>query len=200
MQMRTLLPNKAKHYKNFAESVHRQYKKLRYGLQSCKASIDDELASIRKELVDWEANEDDGALETASINYRTWLAVSYDDVLYSKGGRGYIISEEGKSADMALGYNGVVNTGPNIIEINSGGCITRINLNPAININQNSSFVHNQQVASTVWDVNHGMNLIPNIFTEDISGNDIQGIIDIIDNNRLKIYFNTPVAGKAYLS
>ena len=198
--MRTLLPHKPKHYKNFAEAMHRQYKKLRYGIDTCKASIDDELASIRKELVDWEANEDDGALETASINYRTWLGVTYDDVLYSKGGRGYIISEEGRSADLALGYNGTVSAGPNIIEINSGGCITRINLNPAININQNSSFVHTQQVASTVWDINHGMNLIPNVFTEDISGNDIQGIIDIIDNNRLKIYFNNPVAGKAYLS
>jgi hypothetical protein len=198
--MRTLLQHKSKHYKSFAEAMHRQYKKLRYGIDTCKASIDDDLASIRKELVDWEANEDDGALETASINYRTWLGVTYDDVLYSKGGRGYIISEEGKSADLALGYNGTVSAGPNIIEINSGGCITRINLNPAININQNSSFVHNQQVASTVWDINHGMNLIPNVFTEDISGNDIQGIIDIIDNNRMKIYFNNPVAGKAYLS
>lgn len=198
--MRTLLPHKAKHYKTFADVIHRQYKKLRYGIDSCKPAADEDLASMRKELVDWEANEDGGALETASINYRTWLAVSYDDVLYSKGGRGFIISEEGKSAGMALGYNGIVNAGPNIIEINSGGCLTRINLNPAININQNGSFVHNQQVASTVWEVNHGMNLIPNIFTEDISGNDIQGIIDIIDNNRLKIYFNTPVAGKAYLS
>ena len=113
--MRTLLPHKSKHYKNFAEAMHRQYKKLRYGIDTCKASIDDELASIRKELVDWEANEDDGALETTAINYRTWLAVSYDDVLYSKGGRGYIVSEEGKSAGMALGYNGTVNAGPNII-------------------------------------------------------------------------------------
>jgi hypothetical protein len=51
-----------------------------------------------------------------------------------------------------------------------------------------------------MWDVIHGMNLIPNVRIEDLNGVDIQGVIDIIDNNRLKIYFNQPVAGRAYLS
>jgi hypothetical protein len=44
------------------------------------------------------------------------------------------------------------------------------------------------------------MNLIPNVTSEDATGTDIVGIIDVIDNNRLKVYFNQPVAGKAYLS
>ena len=44
------------------------------------------------------------------------------------------------------------------------------------------------------------MNLSPNVRTEDLTGTDIQGVIDYIDNNRLKIYFNQAVAGRAYLS
>lgn len=174
---------------------------MRYGIGSCKPEQDQDLISMRKELVEWESNEDDGALSETNIQFKTWLGLTYDDVLYSKGGTGFIVSDEGKAPAMGLNYmGGAGQSGQNIIEINSGGCITRINLNPAITINQNSSFVHNQTVASTTWDINHGMNMIPNVTTEDLAGNDIVGILDVIDNNRIKIYFNIPVAGKAYLS
>ena len=44
------------------------------------------------------------------------------------------------------------------------------------------------------------MGLNPNVRIEDLAGTDIQGSIEYIDNNRLKIYFNQPVAGRAYLS
>lgn len=197
--MRTLLTHKAKHYKTFADSVYRQYIKMRYGIDSCKKPVDQDLSSIRKELVDWEAHEDGGALSDTSISYRTWLGVTYDDVLYSKGGVGYVSSKQRIGPSMGLNYvSGNINQ--NIIEVNTGGCITRINLNPSIVINQNSSFVHTQAVASTVWDIQHNMNLVPNVTTEDATGTDIMGIIDVVDNNRLKIYFNQAVAGKAYLS
>lgn len=198
--MRTYLPNRVKYNKQFADVVHRLYKQMRYGIGSCKPEQDMQLISMRKELVEWEANEDEGALSETKIQYKTWLGVKYDDVLYSKGGTGFIISDEGKAPSMGLNYMGQQQAGQNIIEINSGGCITRINLNPAITINQNSSFVYTQSTPSTTWDINHGMNMIPNVTTEDTLGNDIVGILDVIDNNRIKIYFNQPVAGKAYLS
>lgn len=198
--MRTYLPNRVKYNKQFADVMHRMYKQMRYGISSCKPEQDLQLISMRKELVEWEANEDEGALSETKIQYKTWLGVKYDDVLYSKGGTGFIISDEGKAPSMGLNYMGQQQSGQNIIEINSGGCITRINLNPAITINQNSSFVYTQSTPSTTWDINHGMNMIPNVTTEDALGNDIVGILDVIDNNRIKIYFNQPVAGKAYLS
>jgi len=156
--MRNLLSKKEKHYKQFADSVSRICRKMRYGIDSCRPDLDDDLIEMRKQIVDWQAIEDEGALSQTNINYQ------------------------------------------NIIEVNSGGCLTRINLNPAITINQNSSFVFTQQTPSTVWDIIHGMNLTPNVRTEDLTGVDIQGMIDIIDNNRVKIYFNQPVAGRAYLS
>lgn len=198
--MRTYLPNKAKYNKQFADVMHRLYKQMRYGIGSCKPELDAQLISMRKELVEWEANEDEGALSETKVQYKTWLGVKYDDVLYSKGGTGFIISDEGKAPAMGLNYMGQQQSGQNIIEINSGGCITRINLNPSIVINQNMSFVYTQQAPATVWDITHGMNMIPNVTTEDALGNDIVGILDVIDNNRIKIYFNTAVAGKAYLS
>jgi hypothetical protein len=198
--MRTYLPNRVKYNKQFADAMHRLYKQMRYGIGSCKPDYNNQLVSMRKELVEWEANEDDGALSETKIQFKTWLGVKYDDVLYSKGGTGFIISDDGKAPSMGLNYMGQQQSGQNVIEINSGGCITRINLNPAITINQNSSFVYTQQTPATMWDITHGMNMIPNVTTEDALGNDIVGILDVIDNNRIKIYFNIPVAGKAYLS
>lgn len=198
--MRTYLPNRVKYNKQFADAMHRLYKQMRYGIGSCKPDYNNQLVSMRKELVEWEANEDDGALSETKIQFKTWLGVKYDDVLYSKGGTGFIISDDGKAPSMGLNYMGQQQSGQNVIEINSGGCITRINLNPAITINQNSSFVYTQQTPTTMWDITHGMNMIPNVTTEDAQGNDIVGILDIVDNNRIKIYFNTPIAGKAYLS
>ena len=198
--MRTYLQNRVKYNKQFADVMHRLYKQMRYGIDSCKPDQDNQLISMRKELVEWEANEDDGALSETKIQLKTWLGVKYDDVLYSKGGTGFFVSEDGRGPAVGLDYMGTQQSGQNIIEINSGGCITRINLNPAITINQNSSFVFTQQTASTMWDIVHGMNLIPSVRTEDLTGVDIVGTIDIIDNNRIKIYFNQAVAGRAYLS
>ena len=198
--MRTYLPNRVKYNKQFADVMHRMYKQMRYGIGSCKPGQDMQLISMRKELVEWESNEDEGALSETKIQFKTWLGVKYDDVLYSKGGTGFIVSEDGKAPSLGMNYMGQQQSGQNIIEINSGGCITRINLNPAITINQNSSFVYTQQTPATMWDITHGMNMIPNVTTEDALSNDIVGILDVIDNNRIKIYFNTPVAGKAYLS
>jgi hypothetical protein len=198
--MRTYLPNRGKYNKQFADIMYRLYKQMRYGIDSCKPEQDNQLITLRKEIVDWEANEDDGALSETKVQLKTWLGVKYDDVLYSKGGTGYFMSQDGKGPAVGLNYAGQQQSGQNIIEINSGGCITRINLNPAITINQNSSFTFTQQTPATMWDVVHGMNLNPNVRTEDLLGADIQGVIDYIDNNRLKIYFNQPVAGRAYLS
>lgn len=198
--MRTYLPNKVKYTKQFADIMYRQYRQMRYGIESCKPDQDNQLISMRKELVDWEANEDEGALSETKIQLKTWLGVKYDDVLYSKGGTGYFVSEDGRGPALGLNYMGTQQSGQNIIEINSGGCITRINLNPAITINQNSSFVFTQQTPVTTWDIVHGMGLNPNVRIEDLAGTDIQGSIEYLDNNRLKIYFNQPVAGRAYLS
>jgi hypothetical protein len=91
-------------------------------------------------------------------------------------------------------------TTQNIIDVNAGGCITRINLNPTINVNYATSYIHNQTTPAVLWDIVHNMKLVPSVFAEDTNGDDISGVVEIIDSNRIKIFFNQPVAGKAYLS
>jgi hypothetical protein len=205
--MRTLLPKKEKYYKQFADSLNRVYRQMRYGIDSCRPDLNADLIDMRKQIVDWQAIEDEGALCQTNINYTTWLPITYRndtsvqyDTSYDIWGPGYYKSTSADAPQqVGIGYTYGDGT-QNIIEVNTGGCVTRINLNPAITINQNSSFVFTQQTPATMWDVIHGMNLIPNVRIEDLNGVDIQGVIDIIDNNRLKIYFNQPVAGRAYLS
>jgi hypothetical protein len=205
--MRTLLPKKVKYYKEFADVLNRTYRQMRYGIDSCRPDLNADLIDMRKQIVDWQAIEDEGALSQTNINYTTWLPVSYRndtsvqyDTSYDVWGPGYFKSSTADAPQqVGVGYTYGDGT-QNIIEVNTGGCVTRINLNPAITINQNSSFVFTQQTPATMWDIIHGMNLAPNVRTEDLTGADIQGVIDIIDNNRIKIYFNQPVAGRAYLS
>jgi hypothetical protein len=87
-----------------------------------------------------------------------------------------------------------------VIQVNAHGAITRINLSPAITINNNMSYVYTQAAPALVWMVEHKMGFKPSVFTEDASGTDIQGVIEYVDLNNLRITFNQPVAGKAYLS
>lgn len=205
--MRNLLSKKEKHYKQFADSVSRICRKMRYGIDSCRPDLDDDLIDMRKQLVDWQAIEDEGALCQSNINYTTWLPVTYRndtsvqyDTSYDIWGPGYFKSSSPSSSpQVGFGYTYGDGT-QNIIEVNSGGCVTRINLNPAITFNQNSSFEFTQQTPSTLWTIVHGMGLKPNVKIEDLDGNDIVGVINYLDNNSLTITFNQAVAGRAYLS
>lgn len=195
--MRNLLPNQAKYSKVFADAVYRQYKQIRYGIASCK-STDLDLAVMRKHIVDWQENEDAGALDETSIQYQTWLALNYDNVVYSQGGTGYIRTS---ATAPTVGLNYVSgNIDKNIIQISAGGCITRINLNPSIFIADNISYVHTQTNPATVWDITHSLNMIPNVRTEDLAGQDIEGTVEVVSVNQIKIYFSQAVSGKAYLS
>ncbi len=198
--MRDLIPNQTKYSKVFADTVYKQYKQTRYGISSCKSSNSD-LASMRKHIVDWQANEDGGALSETSIQFQTWLGVTYDDVIYSQGGTGYINSgmTSPSIAPIGLMYTeGGVNQ--NIIQVSAGGCITRINLNPSITITKPSSYVHTQTIAAPTWEIIHNLSMVPNVRTEDSTGEDIEGVIEIVNQNQLRIYFSQPVSGKAYLS
>lgn len=207
--MRTLLPKKAKYYKDYAESVFKTARQMRYGIGTCKSSfVEADLAYMRKQLVDWQSNEDEDALCQTNMNYTTFVPVNYrnDNLVQfntseNVWGPGYY-NTSAPTGPQTAGVGFVYGSASqNIIEVNSGGCITRINLNPAVTITQNvGSFMFTQASPSTLWSINHNMGKVPTVFTEDTNGTDIVGIIEVVDDNNLKIYFNQPVAGKAYLS
>jgi hypothetical protein len=92
----------------------------------------------------------------------------------------------------------------NLIEVNSGGCITRININPAITINNagTSSFTYAQNCAqpALVWYIAHNLGYTPNAWTQDCTGANISGTLQVVDANNITITFSTPQAGTAHLS
>jgi hypothetical protein len=201
--MRNLVSAKIEHYKVFANAVEQLFKSVRYGITSCKRKTSLDWAIMRKRIVDWQINEDDAALTDVSIQYTTWLPVTYE--VNTSGSIGSSTSSTSSSAaGVSLGYNYPGGT-ENIIDVNAGGCITRINLNPTVNINNTSTgstsqFVYEQLTAATTWTINHGLGFRPNVYTIDNAGVNIIGNIDSSTLTTMVISFSKPVSGFAYLS
>ena len=200
--MRNLLPNIVEHNKVFASAVEVLFKNMRYGITSCKRKGSLDQAIIRKHIVDWQLNEDDDALTTASITYNTWLPV-----LYEVNTSGSINTNSSTSisapAGVSLGYNYPGGT-QNIIDVNTGGCITRINLNPTITIDNGTgggaNYTHIQSVAALTWTINHNLGFIPNVFVLDGNGIELIGSINSVTASTLVISFSQAVSGTAYLT
>ena len=203
--MKNFLVNKDKHLLNFADVVYADFLKVRFGLASCRATISKELVEMRKELVDWQQNEDGGALTQTSISYVTWLGVNYDldEIENSNVGIGYLQSPcPIGPTNLGLTYNYGNAQSQNIVEVNSGGCMTRINLNPTININTFASpqFTFVQETDANVWVINHNLGMVPNVFIQDPDGNDMEGLVEPINQNTITITFSAAVSGTAFLS
>ena len=194
---------------NFANSVYAEFQKIKYGINSCKYLGDKMVNEIRKDIIDHQSNDDGGALCEVSIKYMGWLPVYYPDVegeyespWCDTGGYQIKRCSSGPSA-IGLAY---VNQGTstNVIEVNAGGCITKINVNPSITINTTGggSFVYTQNCADpqTVWNITHNLAMVPNVWAVDCSNNNISGTVAVVNNNQITLTFSTAVAGKAYLS
>lgn len=68
-----------------------------------------------------------------------------------------------------------------------------------------NSYEHPQDVAASVWTINHNLGYKPNIFIEDTDGVDIEGEITHVSVNQATVAFfagGIPVivSGKAYCS
>lgn len=195
--MRNLIPNRVEHYKVFASAMEQLYKSMRYGISSCSRKTSLDQAIMRKHIVDWQLNEDDGALTTASIQYTTWLPVTYE--VNTSGSIGTSGSTTSSSpVGVSLGYNYPGGT-QNIIDVNAGGCLTRINLNPTVNINS-SQYTFTQSAPSATWTINHNLGFVPNVTTLDENGDEIVGFIDSATANTIVVTFSQAVSGTAYLS
>lgn len=200
--MKSLLPNKERYLRNFASSVYDTYRQMRYGLASCQFQVDDMLASIRYDLLQWQSVDDEGAL--TEVSFRVWTPVEYENQPQIYGGTGYVYSSQNITPVPQGGTaQFMTEDGQTILEVNSGGCITRINLSPVINMSgttTNDNFVWTQSVANTTWTITHNLGYNPVVRTEDLNGTDIEGLITYISVNQLSILFSEPVTGVAYLS
>lgn len=203
--MKNYLSDKTNIYLQYADAVFKDFMQTRFGVTGCPAGSDIDLFSARKDLVDWQQNEDNGALTQTSISYITWLGVNYDleDIEMTNTGAGYMQTPNPVAPqNLTLQYNYANGESQNIIEVNTGGCVTRINLNPSIQINHSTTgtFVYVQETPAYVWNIEHNLGYSPNVFIQDTNGVDIEGVIDNIDGFNLTISFTSPVAGTAYLS
>ena len=59
---------------------------------------------------------------------------------------------------------------------------------------------YNQTSPSTVWNVVHTLNFVPNIIIVDSDGNVVEGDYQYITDNHIVATFSSPISGKAYLS
>lgn len=207
--MRNLLPQKEKYLMNFANSVYAEFQKMKYGIQSCKKANELYIDEMRKDIVMYQSNDDGEALSQVSIQQMGWLPVYYpttDDTCdytppWCDMSKYQVQRCNGGPTSVGMSYTGQTG-GANLIEVNAGGCITRININPAITINTGTAFTYAQNCADpqTVWYINHNLGYTPNAWSEDCDGNDISGTMAVVNSNTITITFSTPQAGKAYLS
>lgn len=205
---RNLLFEKDKYYCRFAESVYNEFRKMRYGIASCSMMDNLMIDSVRKSIVDYQANDDGGALTEVSINHMSWLPVYFptNDTsceYQSPWDASRFCVRRACSGPTSVGLNYTAGSiSGNLIEVNAGGCITRINVNPSITVNNGASYIYSQACddPQLVWTIYHNLGYVPNAWTIDCDSGNIVGDLVVLDNNTLRITFSTAQAGTAYLT
>jgi hypothetical protein len=168
---RDLLPNQDRYYKNFADAVYTEFRRLRYGIKSCKKDLTAlQLDIMRKEILDWQKLEADCTVNVATQDIS-------------------IVAAPTVSVDLNLdSSNGT-------IYVNMGGCNVAINV-----VTKSDNYTHSQSVPSATWVIVHNLGYNPVVRTEDSLGGDMEGVITHDTLNQLTILFSEPVSGTAYLS
>ena len=62
------------------------------------------------------------------------------------------------------------------------------------------SYVHNQTSPSNIWNIVHNLGIYPNIVVEDTAGTTVEGDIEYVSANEVKLTFSGSFSGTAYLS
>jgi hypothetical protein len=63
-----------------------------------------------------------------------------------------------------------------------------------------STFIFEQSIASSEWNVIHNLDKYPSVMVVDSANNDVIPEIEYLDTNRIRIVFNGKFKGKAYLN
>ena len=59
---------------------------------------------------------------------------------------------------------------------------------------------HDQGVPAEVWNVHHGLGKYPSVIVKDSAGTTVEGQIELIDKDNIKLTFSAAFAGTAYCS
>lgn len=190
--------------KTYSDAVYKVFLEERYGIAPCCGGKSAEQLDAELLLCNWKSLQGSDELTDSQIRYFANLPVYIDGktgVSSNDSHYRYAASSSSKTARVV--YNTGIDGNENIVEINAGGAVTRINLNPIINIDNTNvdKFVFKQEEASAVWLVEHNLEFVPgNELITDLEGNEIDGVTRVVDINTIQIEFSEPVAGYAYLS
>jgi len=184
-------------FKNFADAVYKRFRQDRFGI-TVKFTKDYEKLANKLDICNWEKLAKENDIDDATVRTISNTAVYYNPLV--RTGSRTTAPKINAPIDTNVTYNYGSEGQQNIIEINAGGAITRINVNPLININRNNEYTHEQLTPATEWLVVHNFGFIPNVYTTDLQGNEFEGIVVPVDDSTIKIVFTEPVSGYAYLS
>lgn len=71
---------------------------------------------------------------------------------------------------------------------------------PGLNGSGTASFVYNQSVPSSLWNITHNLGYFPNVTVTDSAGSLAEGDTKYVNNNLIQILFSSAFSGVAYLS
>lgn len=69
-----------------------------------------------------------------------------------------------------------------------------------LNFSEGYSYVHEQSISSTLWEIHHGMNRFPSVTIVDSAGDSTMTDVDYVSGNQINLTFNAAVSGYAYLN
>jgi hypothetical protein len=198
------MSDNSKLYIRFANAVQGKFQEERYGITPCCEPKSLEELEMKKDLCEWKILQGSDALDDTQIRYFSNLPIYVDERQGTASNDShYRFAGSASNRTATVNYSTGFNGEQNIVEINAGGAVTRINLNSVINIDntQLSKYTHYQEVPSTVWTVIHNLGFVPgNELLTDLDGNEIEGVTRVVDVNTIQVEYSEPVAGYAYLS
>jgi len=189
--------------KKYSDAVYKIFLEERYGIAPCCNSKSIEQIEAEKLLCDWKVMTADNSMSDSQIRYFANLPVYVNSELGTTSNTSEYNYSGTSSNSASIVYNTGLNGLENIVEINAGGSVTRINLNSVINVDNSPTdqYVHEQAEPSINWIIEHNLGFVPgNQLVTDLDGNEIEGVTRPLDNNTLRIEFSEPIAGWAYLS
>lgn len=187
--MNNIIADKDSILEKFADTVYNRFKQIRYGI-SCGPMSDFNRLRDMKTLVCWQSKLESNIVNETDITLISDLPAFKNSVPFIIGG----LSQRNQNT-IRLQYD-VDQSG---ITVDSDGCKTEIIINPGV-CEGRQGFEFQIDTPNTVWHIVHNLGYVPNVRTENLAGNDIDGIVNPIDINTIEITFSTAVAGKAYLS
>lgn len=74
--MKNYLKQKDKYIDDYADSMMRKYRNLKYGISSCHKDIDADLAAMRYEIVQWQSSPDFSTTSECKTDSKSWLPIN----------------------------------------------------------------------------------------------------------------------------